>query len=122
MASAIERFLYGDAADFVSPDGEVGDYFVAEIALSEGVVALRIASERRPYDFRWVRFRDAWLNSFAQDAAGPDDLLMPWPIVGFHCREHEAGVWKFNLNCWHSRWSWNSRWPEVEDAGNGAEA
>ena len=85
MASAIERFLYGDAADLVSPDGDVGDYFVIEIVLAEDAVALRIASERRPYDFRWVRFRDARLISFAQDAAEPDDLLMPWSIVGFHC-------------------------------------
>ena len=115
MASAIERFLYGGAADLVSVDGEVGDYFITEVCLSEELVALRIASERQPYSFRWVRFREAGLNSFSHTTAQPENLLLPWYIVGFHCWETENGFWKFNLNCWHSRWSWNSRWPEVAD-------
>jgi len=116
LASAIERFLYGDAADLVSADGQVGDYSIAEICLSEGSVALRMASERRPYVFRWVRFREARLNGFSQNAAEPDDLLLPWGVVGFYSREESGGFWQFTLNCWHCRWSWHSRWPEVENA------
>jgi hypothetical protein len=115
LASAIERFLYGDAADLVSANGEVGDYFIAELCLAEGSVSLRIASERKPYSFRWVRFREAGLNSFSQTAATPDNLRLPWYIVGFYSKELDDGFWQFTLNCWHSRWSWSSRWPEVED-------
>ena len=100
----------------MSVNGEVGDYFVAEFSLAEGLVSLRIASERRPYSFRWVRFREASLNSFSQNAAEPDDLQLPWYIVGFHCWDEANGFWRFNLNCSDSRWSWNSRWPDVEDA------
>jgi hypothetical protein len=120
LASAIERFLYGDAADVVSDQGEVGDCFVAEICLSEGLVALRIASQRRPYVFRWVRFRDARLIEFSQSAAEPDDLLMPWSVIGFHSWEESNGFWRFNLVCWHSRWSLNSRWPDVDAVESGA--
>jgi hypothetical protein len=115
MASAIERFLYGEAADLVSADGQVGDFFVAEMRLAEGLVALRLASDRQPYVFRWVRFPEAGLNSFSQSAVEPDDLLLPWEIIGFHSWECANGFWQFNLNCHRSRWSWNSRWPEVEN-------
>jgi hypothetical protein len=116
VASEIEQFLYGDAANMVSAYGQVGDYSVAEIRLSEGLVALRISSDRRPYSFRWIRFRDAALSLFSQNAAEEDDLLLPWGIVGFQSSEQANGFWQFNLNCWHSRWSWNSRWPEIADA------
>ena len=104
----------------VSANGEVGDYFVAEICLAEELISLRIGSDRRPYSFRWVRFRDAGLNSFSQTAAEPDDLQLPWYIVRFYSWEEEDGFWRFNLNCGHCRWSWNSPWPEVEDAEAGA--
>lgn len=120
MASAIERFLYGEAADLVSADGQVGDYFVAEMCLSEISVSLRIASQRRPYAFKWVRFSEAGLHSFGQSAAESDDLFLPWDIVGFYCREEAKGFWHFTLTSWHSRWSWDSRWPTVEDLSPGA--
>ena len=58
---------------------------------------------------------EAGLNSFSQSAAEPDDLLL-WYIVGFYSWEQADGFWQFNLNCGHSRWSWNSRWPQVVDA------
>jgi hypothetical protein len=116
VASEIERFLYGDAADVVSAGGQVGDYFVAELRLAEKSVSLRLASERKPYSFRWIVFRDASLTWFSQTAAEEDDLRLPWDIVGFHSWEQAGGLWQFNLNGWHSRWSWVSRWPEVKDA------
>ena len=116
MASAIERYLYGEAADLVSEHGEVGDYFVAELRLAEGLISLRIASDRRPFAFRWVHFREAALGSFSQNAAEPDDLLLPWSIAGFHSWEQADGFWSFNLICPPSRWSWDSHWPELEDA------
>lgn len=116
MASAIERFLYGEAADLVSADGQVGDFFVAEMRLGEKLIELRLASERQPYTFRWFRFREACLNGFSDAAREPDDLCLPWYILGFYSWECPNGFWKFNLTCSRSRWSWNSRWPEVENA------
>lgn len=115
MASAIERFLYGSAADVVSNDGRVGDYIVAEFSLAEAVVSLGLASDRQPYNLRRAVFRDACCLWFTQAAAEEDDLELPWEIVGFHSQEKD-GRWKFNLNSWHVRWSWVSRWPEVEAA------
>jgi hypothetical protein len=114
MASSIEQFLYGDAV--IPVDGEVGDYFIAELGLAERLISLRIASDRRPYSFQWVRFREAGLNSLIQTSSEADALLLPWYIVGFYSWECGNGFWKFNLNCWHTRWSWNSHWPVVEDA------
>ena len=119
VASAIERFLYGSAADLVSPDGRVGGYFVADFCLAEAVVSLRFASNLQPYSLRRAVFRDASCLWFTQAAAEEDDLELPWEIVGFHSRE-EDGRWKFNLNCWHVRWSRVSCWPEVEDAERSA--
>lgn len=115
VASEVERFLYGSAADLVTNDGRVGDFLVAEFSIAEAVVSLRLASERQPYNFRRAVFRDASCLWFTQVAAEEDDLELPWEIVGFHSQD-AGGRWKFNLNCWHVRWSWVSRWPEVEAA------
>jgi len=89
VASAIERFLYGDAAKLVSIDGEVGDYFIAEMRFAEGLVAVRIASERRPYAFRWVQF------------GGRPELLQP---IGGRAGRSVAVVYRRLLLVGASRW------------------
>ena len=114
MATAIETFLYGDLANVVSDCGSVGEHLLAEIRLAEDLISLRIASEQLPYVFRWVHFREAYLGFFQQHASEPDELQLPWGIVGFYCEQLDADRWHFNLNCSHTRWSWESLWPEVE--------
>jgi hypothetical protein len=115
LASAIEGFLYGDAAELVSASGQVGDYFVVELRLAEKLLSLRLASERTPYSYRWAIFREVSLLWFNQTAAEEGDLNLPWDIVGFHCLERENDLWQFNLNGWHTRWSWTSHWPVIEE-------
>lgn len=120
MASAIELFLYGDAANIVSADGGVGDYSLAEIRIDEESVRLRISSERLPYVFTWVCFGDVHCLSGGVGQVDPYDRLFPTEIHAFHSWEesweNRAGFWKFALQCQHATWSWFSKWPEVSAA------
>lgn len=118
MASAIEQFLYGDAASIVSSDGGIGDYSLAEIRINEQSLHLRISSERQPFVFTWVRFREVhWLSGHVGQV-DPYDCLFPTEILGFHSWEEpwerQTGYWKFALKCQHANLTWYSRWPDTE--------
>ncbi len=116
MASAIEIALYGkEQAQLVAPTGEVGEHCILEFVLAVNSIILRIAPEDREY-VEWTKasFHRAALLHFGQTAAEPDDLYMPWTIVGFHSFQEQDGRWRFNLNTHAVRWSWISEWPVVE--------
>lgn len=118
MASAIETALYGEEwVQRVSPTGDVGEHCVLQLTLADGAISLRVTPWECEHS-RWTNavFAHASLTWFAQTAADPDDLRMPWGIVGFHCSQQDDGKWQFNLNCRHVRWSWTSDWPVIERA------
>ncbi|HWE34944.1 MAG TPA: hypothetical protein VG406_00110 [Isosphaeraceae bacterium] len=98
----------------MSPEGEVGDHCVLEFALAEKQLRLRVA----PWEWRFSRwseamFGDFYLERFAHNAGEPDDLRMPWSIVGFHSWRQEDGRCRLSLHCRHIRWNWTSAWPMI---------
>lgn len=116
MASEIEVALYGeDWASRVSSAGEVGEHCVLAFSLAEGWLRMRVA----PWDWRFSRWAEATfekvaLQHFGETAGEPDDLKLPWGIVGFHSQKLEAGTWQFTLHCHCSRWIWHADWPTIE--------
>jgi hypothetical protein len=116
MASQIETALYGPKwASRVSAAGEVGEHCLLELSIGEAMISIRVAPWPRRYaDWTLAVFRNASLGRFGQTASEPDDLSLPWSIVGFHCQQQDDGQWSFNLNCDYSRWSWSSDWPEIQ--------
>ncbi len=104
MVTAIERLLYGD----------LGIHGVSEFALSPGVVRLRLAPWEGPSVSTVATFHDARLVSVDAYADGPEDLELPWDVIGFDCYELGGGRWRFVLHSDVMEWCFESAWPVVE--------
>ena len=90
MASAIERFLFGELADQVSLSGEVGGHCLHELAIGEDeirLVIMRCDESGRP---RTVRFPAARLYELRQTTQYPEELELPWIIRG--CDDRDLGA------------------------------
>jgi hypothetical protein len=121
VPSAIELTLYAEWAHHVSDSGAVGGHCVLEFAwfrdqIAEAdVIRLRIAPWEREYSQHTVAvFSGAQVASITQVSHDPEDIELPWGIVGFACQDVGDGCWAFNLNCHHLRCAWTSKWPTIE--------
>jgi hypothetical protein len=118
MASAIEKLLFEDLAEFVSPTGAVGGHGILEIILSE----LKFELFLMPRGTRWgtapkvkvARFSGAKLRELRQAIEYPEELELPWTIRGFLSDELGDDRWRFLLICDEVRIEWESEWPVVE--------
>jgi hypothetical protein len=104
MPSAVERFLYGD----------LGVQGVCEFMLSPGVVRLRLAPWEGPRVATVATFHDARIKSVETYADSPDELELPWDIIGFDCFDLGSGRWEFVLHCDAIDWCFESAWPIAE--------
>lgn len=121
VPSPIELELYGRRAHHVSETGTVGDHCVLEFAwirdqiAETDVVRLRVAPWEREYvESVTAVFREAHIGRVTQISHDPEEIELPWEIVGFACENHGGGRWSFSLNCGHIRWTWSSKWPTIE--------
>ena len=122
MPSEIETALYGEWADRVSADGHVGDHCLVEFSISRNPpadcsdrVRLAVVPEPREYTTPTVAtFAEAHVGRMQQTNYDPEFNFLPWPIIGFHCRDRGDGKWTFQLNCNSIRIEWLSNWPSVE--------
>lgn len=122
MASEIERALYGEAADLVSPQGHVGNQCVLEFAIcfdpqrSETSIRLRVAPQEQESaaEGTLATFANAWLSALHLPRRDPEDNAMPWYVIGFHSRPVGDDLWSFVLNCeMMIRIEWRSAWPVI---------
>lgn len=120
MPSDIELALYGDWADRVSPDGDVGDHCLLEFSISRDTVTdsdvLRLAvtpNDREYIDRVVATFRNAHVGRIQQPDYDPEFNYLPWCIIGFHSTEIGDGQWSFQLNCHGCRIQWSSDWPDI---------
>lgn len=124
MPSEIESALYGDWADRVSSDGDVGDHCLLEFSIARDVssdsdvLRLAVAPTDREYSDRAVAtFRNAHVGRIQQPGYDAEWNYLPWYIIGFHCTGIGDGQWSFQLNCHGCRIQWSSDWPEIQLGG-----
>jgi hypothetical protein len=115
VASEIEKAVYGEMAESVSPSGEVGGHCLLEISIAKGIIQLRVAPwEKEHSEFTLATFKNAAICHILEKAAEQDDLLLPWTIRHFYSQDRGNGQWHFLLDCDDTRWSWDSDWPAME--------
>jgi len=124
MPSEIESALYGDWADRVSIDGDVGDHCLVEFSISRDtasdsdVLRITVAPNGREFVDRVVAtFRNAHVGRIQQPSLDHEFNYLPWYIAGFHSTEIGDGQWSFQLNCHNFRIQWSSDWPGVQRGG-----
>jgi len=94
LATAIERFLYGDP----------GVQGMTEFAVSPGVVRLHLTPWEGPRTITIAIFNEARLTSLEAYPVNLDDLDPPWDVIGFDCCELGGGRWRFVLHCSSIEW------------------
>ncbi len=107
MATGIESFLFGQG----------GTHGVTEIRLSATRLALTVAPWEGSSSPTSVEFAGAKILSVDVYADGPDDLNLPWDIIGFESYPLPHDRWRFVLHCAGIEYVFESRWP-VRVAGS----
>jgi hypothetical protein len=95
---------------------------IGRICDSEGLVAVyqwtndcpELLRSYGPSVSTVATFHDARLVSVDAYADGPDDLELPWDVIGFDCDELGDGRWRFVLHSDVMEWCFESAWPVVE--------
>ena len=106
MATEIERQLYGTR----------GVHGVSEFTVLPGVVRLHLLPWEGPQIYTIATFRQARLMSVETYPINPDDLDLPWDVIGFDCYDLGENRWKFVLHCDGIEWCFESVWPFIERA------
>lgn len=124
VASEIERALYFEYADRVSDGGKVGEHCILAIGIERDqqtdsdVIQLRVTPWDREYSASTVAtFHNAVHIRYQQTTHDPEEMELPWEIVGFYSQAHVDGQRSFRLNCNCCRWAWGSDWPSIERSG-----
>ena len=58
-------------------------------------------------------FTEAKLLSVEVYVDGPDDLNLPWDIIGFDSYRLSESHWKFVLHCAGIEYVFEARWPQL---------
>jgi hypothetical protein len=103
LATAIEQLLYGGR----------GIHGVTEFTASPGGVRLRLVPWEGPRVETVAVFGEARLTSVETYPDSPDDLDLPWDVIGFDCEELGDGRWRFILHCDAIEFGFDSTWPAV---------
>ena len=104
MATAIETSLYGS-------DGTHG---VVEISLSADELIVSVAPWKNLSVVKVADFTELKITSIEVYADNPDDLNLPWDIIGFDCYPLSEPRWKFVLHCAGIEFVFESRWPTLQ--------
>ena len=89
MATPIEMFLYGSG----------GEHAVVEIVLSAGRLIVSVAPWASLPDVKVAEFTEAKITSIFVYTDSPDDLNLPWDIIGFDSFRLSESHWEFVLHC-----------------------
>jgi hypothetical protein len=104
MASAIERCLYGSR----------GTHAVVWFALAPSRVVIAVAPWDELGSVTEATFEAAELRSvWAAEDAGPEDIALPWDIIGFDSNEVGDDQWEFVVCCGVVEYAWRSEWPRL---------
>src|SRR3954469_9383190 len=100
MASRIEQFL-------LSNDGT---YAVVEIRQAEKRLTLSIAPWQNLESVVTADFAEAAVTSIDIHPAAPDELNVPWDIIGFDSYPLSENRWRFVLCCAGVEYAFESIW------------
>jgi hypothetical protein len=105
MSTAIENFLYGSG----------GTHGVVEMVLSTNRLIVSVAPWTSLAAVKVAEFRESKITSIEVYADDPDDLNLPWDIIGFDSYPLSESRWKFVLHCAGIEYVFESRWPTVRN-------
>jgi hypothetical protein len=103
MSTPIEMFLYGSG----------GTHAVVEIVLAADKLVLSVAPWTSLPDVKVAEFTEAKIASIDVYADSPDDLNLPWDIIGFDSHRLSESHWKFVLHCAGVEYVFEARWPQL---------
>jgi hypothetical protein len=103
MSTEIEKFLYG----------QFGTHGVVEIGLSTKRLILSVVPWTHPSLVKVAEFMQSRISSIEVYADNPDDLNLPWDIIGFNSFPLSESRWTFVLHCAGIEYNFESRWPTL---------
>ncbi len=101
MATEIEKFLFGQG----------GTHGVTEIGLSVNRLHLTVAPWEGSSPPTSIEFLESRILSIEVYADGPDELNLPWDIIGFDNYPLSHNRWEFVLHCGGVEYVFESLWP-----------
>jgi hypothetical protein len=106
VSTEIENFLYGKG----------GTHAVVEVTLSAERLILTVAPWAEPSSVKVAEFLEPRVVSVTVNTDDPDDLNLPWDIIGFDSHPLPDSRWGFVLYCGGVEYVFESRWPQLLDA------
>lgn len=103
MTTEIEKHLFKQA----------GTHGVVEITLAEKRLLVSVAPWERLASVVTAEFTEAKITSIEVYADGPDDLNLPWDIIGFDSYPLAEQRWRFVLHCAGVEYVFEARWPRL---------
>jgi hypothetical protein len=102
MASAIENYLYGSR----------GTHALVAFSIDQTRVMVGVAPWVDLNAVTEATFEAAELLSVWSDRNHtPEEIALPWDIIGFDSRELSQSRWEFVINCSVVEFCWRSEWP-----------
>lgn len=86
---------------------------VVKIGQSEKRLVMSVAPWEQLGSAVTARFLDARITSVDVYADDPEDLNLPWDIIGFDCHRLTDKRWRFVLHGGGIEYCWESQWPEL---------
>ena len=103
MATPIEMFLYGSG----------GVHAIVEVVLADGRLVVSVAPWESLADVKVAEFTEVKITSIEVNGDSPDDLNLPWDIIGFDSYRLSESHWKFGLHCDGIEFVFQARWPQL---------
>ena len=103
MTTEIENYLFRQG----------GTHAVVEITLAEKRLVMSVAPWEQLASLVSAEFTEATITSLEVYADGPDDLDLPWDIIGFDSYPLADQRWRFVLHCAGMEYVFEARWPRL---------
>jgi hypothetical protein len=103
MTTAIEQYLF----KWDEPSA------VVAVALVEKQILISIAPWEQLSLAVSAQFEEAMITSLEVYADSPDDLNLPWDIIGFDSYPLPDERWRFVLHCIGIEYVFEARWPRL---------
>ena len=103
MLTAIEKFLFQRNTA----------HALLEITFSENGLAITVAPWKEPAPNVSAKFCNVRITSIEVIDDNPEDLNLPWDIIGFDCYELSGDRWRFVLHCIGIEYGFEALWPRI---------
>ena len=103
MLTPIETLLFSSGSAHV----------VVEILQADGRLIVSVAPRANLGNVKVAEFTEVKFTSIEVCGDGPDDLNLPWDIIGFDGYRLSELLWEFVLHCIGIEYGFQARWPEA---------